>query len=238
MKVYVVCRFIFVLMCLHIALVAKAQAGDIVLPMNAENFGRSWERLDGPAGRIMSAVVQITNNQLTYQIHSPSHSFKAFLEGRYTCVSPDAKAYYDASYEFIESAPFRETNWVVVYDQNRPPIVDVDDLKGKKVGLLYDPETLRAVVPQDGVVYDVYGDLVTNLRKLERGRLDAVVVPKLGLQLYLHKRQDLGALTFNPDRPLAIVQDRVLCHNTPRGREVIEIVNQALSELKVTLAQP
>ena len=237
MKVHDLSRFAIILASLQIGLFAKSHADDIVLPMTAENFGRSWERLDGPAGRIISAVVQVTNNQLTYQIHSPSHSFKAFLEGRYTCVSPDAKIYYDASYDFIESEPFRETEWVVVSHQNKPPIDAAEDLKGKRVGLLYDPEILRTVVPQEGVVYDVYGNLATNLRKLEKGRLDAVIVPKLGLQLYVQKTRDLGPLTFDPDRPLAIIQDRVLCHNTPRGQEVISIVNAALGELKVNVLQ-
>lgn len=234
MKAFGLYGFIFVLTWVQGVVLVQAQADDIVLPMNAENFGPSWERLDGPAGRTISAVIQTTNSQLRYQIHSASHSFKAFLEGRYPCISPDSGSYYDSDYDFIESLPFRETRWVAVHRKDRAPIIKPDDLRGKRVGLLYSPHVLQGVVPQKGAVYDVYGDLATNLRKLEKGRLDAVVTPQIGLHYYLQKNRELGELTFDPDQPIAVVQDRVVCHDTTRGQEVISLVNEALNRLRLS----
>ncbi len=146
-------------------------------------------------------------------------------------MAPDSNVYYDRDATYINSLPIRDTHWVAVYRRDGKKISEREDLLGKTVGLIYDASALRAVVPKDGVSYDYFADLVVNLKKLDRGRLDVVVVPELGLSKTLSSNPEFKNLTYDATSPLAIIPDRVMCHDSIRGRQVIEIVNKALRDL-------
>ncbi|MDV7339442.1 transporter substrate-binding domain-containing protein [Terasakiella sp. A23] len=204
---------------------------DLVIPLNPENFGETRDKLEGPTGKILNAVIEVSQTDLSYRIANSSHGYNAFYKGKYACVAPDSTVYYDKASPYINSLPIRDTHWVAVYRKDGMKIKDRMDLVGKTVGLIYEASALRAVVPKDGVNYDYFSNLHVNLKKLDHGRLDAVVVPELGLAKILSDHSEFKNLTFDTQFPLAVIPDRVMCHDTRRGRQVIEIVNEALRDL-------
>jgi hypothetical protein len=204
---------------------------DLVIPMNPENFGSSQKQLEGPTGHIIEAVLRLSDNEISYRISTASHGYNGFYKNRYTCVTPDSKMYYEYHNDFIESLPIHDTHWVSIYRRTGKKVVAQKDMAGLKVGIIYDAKALRTVIPQSGVVYDYHTDLHMHLKKLAIGRLDAVVATDLNLQDVLSSSEEFRDLTFDPSYPLAVIPDRVMCHDTPRGHEVIELVNKALIKL-------
>jgi hypothetical protein len=103
---------------------------------------------------------------------------------------------------------------------------------GKKVGIAYEPDALLPVVPQTGVNYKVNGDFTLNLMKLAAGRLDAVVLPAVGLDEIFASDPKLSGLAYDATSPLASVPDALMCHDSERGREVLAIVNGIMEEIR------
>ncbi|NVJ91247.1 MAG: hypothetical protein HWE34_06295 [Methylocystaceae bacterium] len=204
---------------------------DLVIPMNPENFGSSQKQLEGPTGHIIEAVLRLSGNEISYRISTPSHGYNGFYKNRYTCVAPDSKVYYEYHNDFIESLPIHDTHWVSVYRRTGKKVVTKEDMAGLKVGIIYQEQALRSVIPKSGVIYDYHTDIFMHLKKLAIGRLDAVVVTDSNLQKVLSSNGEFSDLTFDPSRPLAVIPDRVMCHDTPRGHKVIELVNKALIKL-------
>lgn len=204
---------------------------DLVIPLNPENFGDSTEQLDGPTGKVIGAIINASKREISSRYASPSHGYNAFFKGKYACVTPDSSIYHDPKKNFIDSLPIHDTIWVSVYRKDGPAIKTKTDLMGKTVGLIYREDTMGAVIPPKGAIYDFFGDLDINLKKLVRGRIDALVVPVLGLNTALSKDPSYQKLTYDADIPLAIIPDRVMCHDTKRGREIIAIVNRAIPQI-------
>ncbi|MDV7338043.1 hypothetical protein RYZ26_00450 [Terasakiella sp. A23] len=224
------------LLCVLVLLMtSQAQAQeydfDLIIPLNPENFGDSTEQLEGPTGQVIAKVLRHSEPPISYRYSSPTHGYGAFFKGKYACVTPDAAVYHDPEKGYIESLPIHDTHWVAVYHKDTPKILQKNDLLGKTVGLIYRQHTMGDVIPQVGAKYEFQPDIKINLKKLVRKRMDALVVPLLGLDTALATDPSFSQLSYTSTPPLATIPDRIMCHDTKRGREVIEIVNKVIPKV-------
>ena len=211
---------------------SPAQSGqiDLIIPSIPENLGQSETLLQGPHGNVIKKVLDRLDGKVSYRIAHPTHAYTGFHKNLYTCVTPDSVQYYDPKLNFIETNAIHTSTWVVIQKKDTPSISKRDDLLGKRVGTLYKPEELFNVVPQHGTQYTHNAKLERLLKMLSRGRLDFVVSPKLGLDSAISK-SGLTNLSFTKPPPIAKVANAVMCHNTDRGRKIIELFNSHLDKL-------
>ncbi len=200
---------------------------DLVIPSIPENLGTSDTQLEGPHGKVIQDVLTRIDGKVSYLVAHPNHAYAAFQKQKYTCVTPDSIQYYDPRLNLIESSAIHTSNWVVVQRQDTAVFSKRDDLLNKRVGTLYRPEELFNIVPQAGTHYIQNSKLQLLLKMLSRNRVDAVIVPQLGLKEAI-KESKLPNLTFTKSPPIAQVANAVMCHNTPRGQEIVDIFNKHL----------
>ena len=216
-----------------IALVSPAQAAyevDIIMPDTPEILGDSKDQLEGSSGRVMKAVLDVIGDKVSHKITDSARAYNAFYKESFACVVPDSKDYYEAGSGYVDSNPIHETVWVAV-TQKGTSVTSQDQLLGKTVGIAYEADALLPVVPQEGVKYQVNDDFKLNLKKLAAGRLDVAVLPLGGLEKMIASDSSLSNLHFDASQPLATIGDALMCHDTPRGQEVLKLFNDALGTI-------
>ncbi|WP_428527987.1 hypothetical protein [Roseibium sp.] len=202
---------------------------DLALPDSEPVVGTTKTELVGSMGQDYAAILN-ADSTISHQIMSSDRAYNGFYRGLFACVSPDSKAYYPEGSGYLDSKSLSKTSWVAVTAAGKPVISDQNVLKdGLKVGLPYEPAALLPVVPQEGMNYEVADNYLTNLKKVAAGRLDVAVLPLSSIDVFLDKDKSLqSAVSYDPDKPLAVVSDAIMCHDSEAGRAVLEKVNTAI----------
>ncbi|SCA55058.1 exported hypothetical protein [Candidatus Terasakiella magnetica] len=204
---------------------------DLSIPLVEEISLNLDKKFDGYHGKIVKQILDQYPDKISFNLTSPKHAYEAFYKGRYSCVTPDSKSYYDLPNDFVDSTALSSVDWVIVQRKGTKPILSKKDLIGLSVGSFYAPEEIASIVPQEGVVYDVIPNHSTILRKVAARRNDIAILPQVGLTKLIAKREELKDLTFEISPKIATVAEAIMCHDTKRGREIIKLVNQGLKAI-------
>lgn len=205
---------------------------DIVIPSIIENSLQKNRVLDGEHGEVVQSILDYHKGGLTHRVMAPSHAFQAFYDGKFACVTPDTRLYYEEGSPYIDSEALSSTKWVIVQRQGDNPILVKSDLTGKLVGTFYPADEIASIVPQEGVRYDVYADIKTNLIKVAMKRIDLAILPHRGIAEMISAHEELSGLSIDTSPPMATVHEGIMCHNDETGQKIIQKVNEALQKQK------
>lgn len=211
----------------NIALAADYKA-DLVLPIIKEISLEFDHQLTGYHGKKVKSIIDHADIPITYQILPHAHAFKAFSDGKFACITPDSKVYYEDSTNYLNSKPISTTDWVIVQRKGTQPIISKDQLKGLKVGSYYSPEEIVNILPQSGITYDVKANLNINLLKVALKRIDVAVLPITGLEDLIKNNNQLSNLTITLSPPIATVAEAIMCHDDEYGQKLIKQFNKVI----------
>jgi hypothetical protein len=212
--------------------VAAAQdAPDIAIANWSEVVGDTQYELEGPQGQAIKAVMEATGDDVSWQVMANERAYRGFAQKRWPCVTPDARIYYGEDADILESTAINMADWLVVTGPDGPLVTEKDGLKGMSVGLDHEPEYLGGILPDGGFEAQVHADLANNVAKVYRGRVDSTVLWASALREILDNNPEYQELTYDFDQPFLTVPDAVICHDTPRGREVMEKVNAGFDKV-------
>ena len=194
--------------------------------------GTADGELSGPYGPVYQALLSALEGPApSWAVIPPSRAYRGFENDVFLCVSPDSRVYYDPERRYIDTEPIATVRWLAVTPPGAPLITRRADLAGKRVGTIYDPESLRPVLPRAGAIYDVAPSEKSNLEKLRLGRLDAVVIDSRDLRELVAANPGLKSLSYDFQEVIARTPDAIMCHDTPSGRDLVRRVNAAMERL-------
>ena len=203
---------------------------ELAVPVIPENTEKLDGTLNGYHGQTVKKVIDTTG--ISYRVIAPAHAYQAFYDKKFLCITPDSQMYYGENSGFIDSEAFSRVNWVIVQRKGSKKLLSADGLKGLKVGSFYAPDEIAAIVPQEGVLYDVNANLTVNLLKVAFKRVDVAVLPETGLQEMIDGNGNLKNLTIKNSPVLATVPEAIMCHDDDKGRAILKKINQALKTVR------
>ena len=210
------------------AAAASSKDLDIALSGSSIVTGESEEKLDGPYGRVFKAIRDAVDMAIDAKVLPPGRAYKGFYREWFNCVFPDSANYYASDKSYIDSKPIDMVSWLAITSKDTTVIDDKTALVGQRVGLVYEPDALLPVLPDGEAEYAVGRNETINIRKLRRGRLDAVVMPASNLRTILGAHPEWDSLSYDSDRPIAETPAAIMCHDTPKGRELVAAINAGI----------
>jgi len=205
---------------------------DIAIADAPHVVGDDKTSLDGGSfGEIYQAVLDTADQTFSYQIANAQRVYKGFYKGVYTCVAPDSSIFYPDDGRFIDTLALTKTDWVAITTKGMPLITDKAHLMGKSVGIPFEVEALVPVVPQTGVHYEISADFDVIVRKVSAGRLDVGVMPLGALEGVIGQSQQALNIDFDRTKPIEVTHEGIMCHNSPRGTEIVKSLNRAIRTL-------
>jgi len=163
---------------------------------------------------------------------APNRAFHEFESGNMPCVSPANKkpAFYDYGEDFIQSTAMFEAKIYIFTSRGSEPIRDLDSLKGKTVGIRSGMPYGKNVM-NSGLELREASTIEANIAKLKHDRIDAFIAFYPDSHTVFHDK-GMEPLPYAADHPVEIMPDRVVCHDTQRGRDVVDSLNKALAKLE------
>lgn len=170
-------------------------------------------------------VVKRIGEPIALEVYPTQRTQKLFTEGSIIGFFPASDK--SAGEKVAKSRPFYSKKNVIFVRQDDPYITEVDQLKGKMVGLTkgytYGPE-----ITEDPDIAVEYADSdVLNMRKLSKGRLDAFIVEEQsGLKAV--EESGVSDVVYDPQKPLSSITIFFAFQDTEEGRVLAEKFSTAL----------
>ena len=161
----------------------------------------------------------------------PNRAFKMLENCASCCVSPANKSaeFYEYGQDYVTTDAMFTAKIFAWTLPDTPPISDLSDLKGKKVGARTGMPYGKSI-DKSGVKLALVPTIETNIKKLKSGRIDAFIAytpdaftafENSGEAVFSHANQ----------KPLAEHPDQVLCKKSPETEAFVKSFNNALSNM-------
>ena len=216
-------------------LVSGAIGGPI--PSQAETMvsaleipGLHTKAADGVYDQIFARISELTGVSIKATPLPPGRAIAQFEAGEIDCLSPADSDFYNMSGPSIQSKPMNLAKVFIYTKKGSAPVSSLDALAGKRVG------------GRQGMPYGEAVDKATfkfllaptieaNIKKLEAGRIDAFLA-------YVPDAWDafsamgMDELPHDPNSPVVIHEDSILCYDKPVTRALIAQVDAAIDQLR------
>lgn len=163
---------------------------------------------------------------ITYKVY-PAARARQFMLTEKSCLFPVDMQYFDVGVSLIQSQAFVKIP-IKIFSLSKAMMLE--ELKGKRVGmrlgLLYG-KSVDQLKKDWNVEY--VDTLAQNMKKLESGRLDAIVEFELDVDEYFKKNPKIKNWQDN-SKPIEILSDALVCVDTEKNRKVIDRFNKTINK--------
>lgn len=154
---------------------------------------------------------------------------RTFLKNKQSCMYgfTDFAVQELGEERILASYPLSAFKMYIFTNKEGKVLTSLEQLKEIKVGGLLGYELYYRPIRSAGIGIDIERKDELNLRKLQAGRIQAM----LGFLPDLNAYKD--QLNYSPAHPLMVSYDRITCHNNNVGKQFVEIISPKLEEMKV-----
>ena len=203
---------------------APGQEVEIVMPL----FGNLvTERGDGLYEQLFYEAADRIRSPYTVRHYPFKRAVQYFVEHAGSClIADDVTRDRIERIKLVSSYPFGAAKVHIFSLRGQPVVSSMDELEGKRLGGTRHDIGYYGPVISRGIAIDYAPTQILSLEKLKAGRVDAIlgIVPDF--------IPYLGQVDFDPDHPLTVFYDRLICHDNGLGRSVTERVSEALEAMK------
>jgi len=155
---------------------------------------------------------------------------RAFMYGKIDAYFPELAENIPQK-ELIISKPF----WlkkIILFSLVNSGIRDLSDLKGKIVGAVKGYSYGEKIINNPNISLSYAKDDNANIERLMRGYIDAVIGDDASTITVVENSQYTNLIHYDQNKPIHVLEVFYVCQKTPSGRELCELINQALIDMK------
>ncbi|WKE64575.1 transporter substrate-binding domain-containing protein [Gallaecimonas kandeliae] len=204
---------------------ARAEEG---VPVAAGLFlGIIKEDGTGPYQQILHEAAERAGLHLDERVYPLPRALNEFSHGRALAIygMTEALAPLLGEDKILTTYPLGVYKLYIFTRKGEAPISSLAQLKGKRVGGLLGYERYYRSLLDKAVQIDFMADESAQLRKLENGRVAAVLGFMPDWIPYL------GKLAWDPGFPVMTGYDYLTVWNTPRGKAFVDAISPALQQM-------
>lgn len=155
---------------------------------------------------------------------------RAFFYGKIDAYFPELVENIPQK-ELIISKPF----WlkrIILFSLVSSNIRSLSDLKGKIVGAVKGYSYGEKIVNNPDISLSYAKDDNANIERLMRGYIDAVIGDDASTITAIKNSEYTSLIHYDQDQPVHVLEVFYVCQKTPSGRELCELINKALTDMK------
>jgi len=196
--------------------------GSFKIPLFVEDAER------GAFVEILQEISKRTGIQTEVVISSTVRTRKMFCDGELDALFPALDKSLECS--SANSAPFYSKDEIVFVRQGAPIISEISQLEGKVVGVTRGYTYGAGLTSNSKLTLEYADSDLLNMRKLSKGRIDAVVVEK---QSGLQALQESGAtnIAYDLNQPLSSRATYFAFQDTDEGRSLAATFSKAINDM-------
>jgi hypothetical protein len=183
-----------------------------------------------PYNRLMDYFLEnIKNIEMSHHYYPAARGYFLFEKQQVDCVFPGDPSNIASSFNTVVSETFNKVN-AYLFSFADTTFND-KNIEGKRLALI------RGYVYGNNQKILTHPNLTTvqnsthAIGMLKLGRVDAFADYYLDLSLNL-PAEEMAALSYDQENPIASVKDQILCHSTPQNIRFINKVNKVIREMK------
>ncbi|QTA92241.1 substrate-binding periplasmic protein [Desulfonema magnum] len=170
-----------------------------------------------------------TGKNIEIKIYPPKRSMLLFNENKLDIIFPAMDIHMPKNIiksEFV----FQKEIYAFVLEGEPVPL-SVEDLTGKKVGLVSGYSYPKSVTHSKDIEVDYSNSPINNIRKLNAGRFD-VILDDIRLVEDALIKIGIKNVIYNHKKPFALIDFYFAFHSTPEGERMANLFSKAIREMK------
>lgn len=205
----------------------SAKAADIVIAEVTGIHGKEIGSYSGVLGADFLALERYLKNDTNLEVQSlpAARAYRLFYKNLTPCVTPGSVEVNTKKEKIIGSKAITTIRWVV-FSHSKPITNNLEGFEKQLVGIPYDRDGMKNILPEGDYNYIVNHNNYSLATQLLRGRISAMVMVWEEYLTLVKESPDFEDLLNGKDNPLYIQKLGVICNESPKNQEIIDIVNQ------------